>query len=121
MISVHTADKPIGNRWVEIGGEQKRVAHGQRPVSGFALIAIAHGRKRKGLAFFLGQQLDQGHIPDTVEADEHGIIKHAVCQTTLHDRSRGINDVKVGEGIAFFVDDDSGTAPLAAASKDRHH
>src|SRR5262249_18332486 len=78
LIPVRAADDAEGDRRREVGGQEKRVPHRQRPIANAYLVAVAQDSKRKRLPLLLGQELDERDIADRVESDKHGVIKHAV-------------------------------------------
>ena len=47
--------------------------------------SLAKGNLSPG---FLRQQLDQGDVADLVQADEDGVVEHAVGQAALHASAR---------------------------------
>ena len=92
------------------------IASDQSPALTSSLSAqLGEGER---FALFLGNQLDQGDVADFVEADEHGVVEHAVGQAANHGRPGRLHDVEIGQGIAFLIDDDAGTAAAAAAGID---
>ena len=118
LIPVDAADQAVGHGGREVGRQEKRVTHGERPVAGFHLVAVAHWREREFLVWLLWQQLDEGHVADLVQADEHGIVEHAIGQAALHDRAGALHHVEVGDGEAVLADQHAGTAALAARRED---
>ena len=114
LVAVDAADQAEGHGRREVGGQQERVAHRQRPVAGAGLVAVAERHERERRALLLGQQLDEGHVADLVQADEDGVVELAVGQAALHDRAGRGDDVEVGQGVALGVDEHAGAGPLAA-------
>ncbi len=72
------ADQAVSHRRREVGGQQERVAHRQRPVAGLDFVAVGQLDGAELVAWLLRQQLDQGHVADLVDADEHGVVQDAV-------------------------------------------
>ena len=76
LIAMHAADQAERHGGREVGGQQERIAHRQRPIAGLHLVAVAQLGVGELVARLLGQQLDEGHVADLVEADQDGIVKH---------------------------------------------
>ena len=120
LVAVDAADQAERHGRREVGREQERVAHRQRPVAGLDLVAVAHLGEGELLARLLGEQLDEGHVADAVEADEDGVVEDAVGQAALHHGAAGPGgDVPVRQGVALLVDQHAGAAVAAALQDDR--
>ena len=102
LIAVHAADQAEGTVGVKSVASRERVAHGERPVAGPHLVAVAHGGEGELFAFLLGQELDQRHVADLVDADQDGVVQHAVGEAALHERPGRLHDVEVGQGVAVL-------------------
>ena len=111
-------DNAAGDRGLEVGSQEKRVAHGEDPVAGPQSVAVAEFRVGKVVA---AQQLDQGHVAGRIEPDDHGVIDPAVGHAALHGIAAGMRDVEVAQGVAVGRDDHAGTAPLPCRIEDRQH
>ena len=103
LIAVDAAYHAISHGRREVGGQQERIAQGQRPVAGSHRVAVAHFGEGELLAFLVGKQLDEGHVTDLVKSDQNGMIENAVGQAALHDRPGAADDVEVRQGVAVLV------------------
>src|SRR4051812_9422297 len=102
---MNSADETVGDRGREVGGEQEGIAYRQRPVAGSDLVAVAQ-RGTGELCFLLGQELDECYIPYLVETNQDGIVEDPVRQAALHGRTGARDNVKVGQGVAIWADED---------------
>ncbi len=118
---MHPADQAKRHGRREIGGQQKRISHRQRPVAFVDLFAIPQRSKGELLPLLLGKELDKGHVAHLVQADQDPVIQNAVGQAAIHERAGTLDDVEIGQGIAVVGDEDSRAAPLAPGSEDGHH
>ena len=92
---------------VKVVGQQERIAGGERPVADAHRVAVADLGDGKVVA---AQQLDERHVADGVDADEHGVVELAVGQAALHRGAAGGGDVEVGEREAVGRDEHAGAA-----------
>ena len=102
LVAVHAGDDPVGDRGLEIGGQQERVAHGEAPSRRPAtLVAVGQLGVREIVA---AEELDQGHVARGIEAHDHGVVDPAVGHAALHRVAAGLGDVEVGQGVAVGRD-----------------
>ena len=118
LVAMDAGDDAAGDRGLEVGGQQERVAHGEDPVAGAQAVAVAQFGMGKVVA---AQQLDQGHVAGRIEPDDHGVVDPAVGHAALHGIAAGVRDVEVAQGVAVGRDDHAGTAPLPCRIEDRQH
>ncbi len=118
LVAMHAGNQAEGDGGREVGREQERIAHGQRPVALLDLVAVAQRGEGKLLALRFGEQFDQRHVADLVDADDNRVVEHAVGKTALHDRSGALHDVEIGQRVPVGVDQDAGAAALPAAGID---
>src|SRR5262249_44597756 len=68
-----------------------------------------------------GQQLDEGHVADFIQANKYGVVEDAVGQTALRRRAGAFGDVEVRERVTVLGNHHAGAAAGAAAGEDRDH
>ena len=76
---MHAADEAERHGRREVGGEQERIVASDQSPAGAWL-----SRRKTAwelVAFLLRQQLDERHVADLIEADQHRVIELAVGQT----------------------------------------
>lgn len=81
------------------------------------LVAVAQFGEGELVSLFLGQQANQGHVADLVEADEDGVVEDAVGQAALHvgsaaGRAGTSHHMEVGQSIAIFTNEHARTASV---------
>ena len=85
LIAMHSGNDAVGHGGLQIGGEQKRIAHGQDAVARPDLIAVGHFGEGEIVA---AEEFYQGHVAGGIEADEHGVVHSAVGHAAFHGRCR---------------------------------
>ena len=114
LVAVHAGDDAVGHGRLEVGRQQERVADGEAPVADLHLVAVGQRRGGKVVA---PQQLDQGHVADRVDADDHRLVQVAVGHAAFHVVAGRLHDVEVGQGVAIGRDDHARAAAVAAVGK----
>ena len=107
-------DDAVGHGGLEVGGQQEGIAHGEDPIAGAELVAVAQFGVGEIVA---AEELDQGHVAGRIEADDHGVVDAAVGQAALHGVAAGLGDVEIGQGVAVGGDEHAGAAPLPVRAR----
>ena len=118
LVAMHAGNDAVGDGGLQVGGQQERIAHGEDPVAGADLVAVAHFGAGEIVA---AEELDQGHVAGGIEPDQHGVVDLAVGHAALHGRAAGLDDVEIGQGVAVGRDDHARAAALAVRLENRQH
>ena len=118
LVAMHAGDDAVGDRGLQIGGQQERVAHGEDPIARADLVAVAQFGAGEIVA---AEELDQGHVAGRIDADQHGVVDAAVGHAALHRLAAGHDDVEIGQGVAVGRDDHARAAALSVGREDGQH
>ena len=80
LIAMHAGDDAVGDRRLEVVGQQERIADDVDPIADAARVAVA---QLGGGKLVFAEELDQGDVAARIEADEHGVDEAAVGQAAL--------------------------------------
>ena len=117
LIAMHARNHAEGDRRLEVGGQQERIADGKAPVAGPHLVAVGQFGMWEIVA---AEQLDQGDVAGRIDAHDHGVVHSTVGHATLHGLAGFAGDVEIAQRVTIRRDHHGRAAPLAARGHHGH-